>query len=244
MGLTLKWSRGKEEKLKLEIMKGPPLIVRPDITIMQNTVLTLLLTAVLAPVAYSATAGVPPELESTEFSKADITPCPACLCAAPTGEVFVGVDLLGSLGKGPGKGRIVRLIDTDNDGVVDKHSVFAKVDNPRGLISVGTKLWVLHTVIPESTGKLTGMHVSIFEDKNWDGVADGPGKILLSNVSPPKHNQDRGADHTTNGFRLGIDGWIYVAGGDFGFMDAVGSDGRHLQHRFFCFITPQNLWSF
>ena len=228
MGLTLKWPRGKEEKLKLEIMKGPPLIVRPDITIMQNTVLTLLLTAVLASVAFSATAGVPPELESTEFSKSDITPCPACLCAAPTGELFVGVDLLGSLGKGPGKGRIVRLVDTDNDGVADKHSVFAKVDNPRGLISVGTKLWVLHTVIPESTGKLTGMHVSLFEDKDWDGVADGPGKILLSNVSPPKHNQDRGADHTTNGFRLGIDGWIYIAVGDFGIHGAKGTDGTEL----------------
>ena len=225
MGLTLMWPRSKEEKLKLEIMKGPTLIVRPDITIMQNTVLTLLLTAVLASVAFSATAGVPPELESTEFSKADITPCPACLCAAPTGELFVGVDLLGSLGKGPGKGRIVRLVDKDNDGVADKHSVFAKVDNPRGLISVGTKLWVLHTVIPESTGKLTGMHVSLFEDKDWDGVADGPGKILLSNVSPPKHNQDRGADHTTNGFRLGIDGWIYIAVGDFGIHFIGNSSG-------------------
>ena len=30
---------------------------------------------------------------------------------------------------------------------------------------------------------------------------------------------------------MGIDGWLYIAGGDFGFMDAVGTDGKHLQHR-------------
>ena len=30
---------------------------------------------------------------------------------------------------------------------------------------------------------------------------------------------------------MGIDGWIYIAGGDFGFMNAKGTDGRELQHR-------------
>jgi putative heme-binding domain-containing protein len=157
----------------------------------------LFLAAVVAPVSLFAKAEVPAELESTEFSGPAITPCPACLCAAPTGEVFVGVDLLGSLGKGPGKGRVVRLIDKNNDGTADEHTVFVEVDNPRGLISVGTSLYVLHTVIPASTGKLTGMHVTVFEDKDWDGKADGPGKRLISDISPPKHNQDRGADHTT-----------------------------------------------
>ena len=48
-------------------------------------------------------AQTPPELESVRFSGPELTPCPACICAAPTGEVFVGVDMLGSLGKGPGK---------------------------------------------------------------------------------------------------------------------------------------------
>ncbi|MGI9241914.1 MAG: DUF7133 domain-containing protein, partial [Verrucomicrobiales bacterium] len=43
--------------------------------------------------------------------------------------------------------------------------------------------------------------------------------------------KDRPADHTTNGLDMGIDGWLYVAGGDFGFMKAVGTDGRQLQHR-------------
>ena len=100
-----------------------------------------------------------------------------------------------------------------------------EVDNPRGLISIGRKLYILHTVIPASTGKLEAMHLSVFEDRDWDGVADGEGKVLVSDVSPPKHNQARGADHTTNGIRLGIDGWIYIAVGDFGIVGARGTDG-------------------
>jgi len=175
-----------------------------------------------------STAQVPAELVATKFSGSDVTPCPACLCAAPTGEVFVGVDLNGSLGKGPSKGRVVRLIDTDHDGVADSHTVYADIDNPRGLISVGTQLFVLHTVIPKKTGKLEAMHLSVLEDKNWDGVADGPPKRLISGISVPKHNQDRGADHTTNSIAMGIDGWIYIAVGDFGFVGAKGVDGKDI----------------
>ena len=176
----------------------------------------------------TATAAVPDELESSRFSGPDVTPCPACLCAAPTGEVFVGVDLNGSLGKGAGKGRIMRLVDSDHDGKADSSTTYADIDNPRGLISVGTKLYVLHTVIPKDTGILEAMHLSVLEDKDWDGKADGPPKQLISNISVPKHNQARGADHTTNGIAMGIDGWIYVAVGDFGFVGAKGADGTEL----------------
>ncbi len=193
-----------------------------------KSILTRLSLAVGGLFAHSLAAQTPPELESVRFSGPELTPCPACLCAAPTGEVFVGVDMLGSLGKGPGKGKIVRLVDADGDGNPEKSTIFTKIDNPRGLISIGRKLYILHTVIPASTGKLEAMHLSVFEDKDWDGVADGEGKILVSNVSPPRHNQARGADHTTNGIRLGIDGWIYIAVGDFGIVGARGTDGREL----------------
>jgi len=193
-----------------------------------KSILTGLSLATGVLLAHSLGAQTPPELESVRFSGPELTPCPACLCAAPTGEVFVGVDMLGSLGKGPGKGKIVRLVDADGDGKPEKSTVFAKIDNPRGLISIGRKLYILHTVIPASSGKLEAMHLSVLEDKDWDGVADGEGKILVSNVSPPKHNQARGADHTTNGIRLGIDGWIYIAVGDFGIVGARGTDGREL----------------
>ncbi len=176
----------------------------------------------------AASVANPTDLSFSKFSGSDVTPSPACICAAATGEVFVGVDLLGSLGKGPGKGSVVRLVDTDHDGKADSHTVFAMIDNPRGLISMGDKLYVLHTVIPADTGKLTGMHLSVLEDKNRDGIADGPPKHLIKDISVAKHNQDRGADHTTNGISMGIDGWIYIAVGDFGFVDATGTDGTKL----------------
>jgi len=175
----------------------------------------------------AATAN-PSDLKFTKFAGSDLAPSPACLSVAATGEVYVGVDLLGSLGKGPGKGRIVRLVDTDQDGIADKHTIYAEIDNPRGLISLGDKLYVLHTVIPKETGILSAMHLSVLEDKNGDGIADGPPKILIQDISVAKHNQDRGADHTTNGIRMGIDGWIYIAVGDFGFVNAKGTDGTIL----------------
>ncbi len=170
----------------------------------------------------------PKDLVATKFADQTLVPSPACLCASPYGEVYVGVDLNGSLGKGAGKGRIVKLIDADNDGVADSHTIFAEMDNPRGLTAVGDQLFVLHTVIPAETDIMTGMHLSVLEDKDRDGVADGPGKVLIKNISTLKHNQDRGADHTTNGIRMGIDGWIYIAVGDFGFVDAVGADGKKM----------------
>src|SRR3546814_14519280 len=74
-----------------------------------------------------------------------LTPSPACLAVAPTGEVFVGVDMIGSLGKDPGRGSIVRMVDCNNDGVMDSHTEFAAVDNPRGILPLGDRLFVLHT---------------------------------------------------------------------------------------------------
>ncbi|RZK64485.1 MAG: heme-binding protein, partial [Pedobacter sp.] len=164
----------------------------------------------------------------TNFAASDLTPSPACLAVAATGEVFVGVDRIGSLGKEPGKGSIVKLIDSDNDGKVDKHTIFAQVDNPRGIISLGDKVYVLHTTFNKETGIATGMDLVVFVDKNNDGVADGAPEPLIQNISSPKFIQSRGTDHATNGIRMGIDGWIYIAAGDFGFYNAVDRDGTKL----------------
>ncbi|MDE0897043.1 MAG: hypothetical protein OSB10_10720, partial [Planctomycetota bacterium] len=38
-------------------------------------------------------------ITQVRFSSHDVTPSPACLAVAATGEVFVGVDQIGSLGK-------------------------------------------------------------------------------------------------------------------------------------------------
>ena len=71
-------------------------------------------------------------------------------------------------------------------------------------------------------------HLSAFIDHDGDGVADEQ-KILVKNLA--FGYDKRPADHTTNGLSIGVDGWLYVAGGDFGFIDAEGSDGRKLTHR-------------
>lgn len=177
-------------------------------------------TTVLAP-------DFPPDLRVTNFTGPDLTPSPACLAVAPTGEVFVGVDKQGSLGKKPNMGAIVRLVDQDNDGKVDQHTTFARVDNPRGIIALGDQVFVLHAAFsPE--GKATGMDLVVFDDKNADGVADGPSKPLVEHISNVKFIQERGVDHATNGIRMGIDGWIYIAVGDFGFHDAVDRSGKKL----------------
>ncbi len=169
----------------------------------------------------------PSDLEAKRFSGPDVAPCPACLCASAQGDVFVGVDLNGSLGKGPGKGRIVKLVDRDRDGVADSHTVFAEVNNPRGLISVGTRLFVLHTAY-DGSRKSTGMDLVVFDDANGDGVADGPPGMLVRGICSAASINARGTDHSTNGIRMGIDGWIYIAVGDFGFHDATGTDGTKL----------------
>ena len=170
----------------------------------------------------------PDGLTMTPFAGPHITPSPAVLAVTPTGEVYVGVDKMGSLGKEPGKGSIVKLIDSNNDGKIDNHTEYAKVNNPRGIIANGDQLFVLHANFSEQTGKATGMDLVVFEDKNGDGIADGPSKPLIENISSPKFIQDRGVDHATNGIRMGIDGWIYIAVGDFGFYNAVDREGTKL----------------
>lgn len=170
----------------------------------------------------------PEELTVTNFSSADLTPSPACLAVAPTGEVYVGVDMIGSLGKKPGKGSIVRLVDSDNDGKMDRHTTYAMVDNPRGILPVGDRLYVLHTQFSKETGIASGMDLVVFEDKNQDGIADGPSSPIIEHISSPKFLQSRGTDHATNGIRMGIDGWIYIAVGDFGFHNATDRSGKKL----------------
>jgi putative heme-binding domain-containing protein len=167
-------------------------------------------------------------LQIENIAGPDIVPSPACLAVAPTGEVYVGVDMMGSLGKEPGKGSIVRLVDSDNDGTYETHTEFVKVDNPRGIMVVSDQVYVLHTVFDESTGEAARMDLVVFEDKDLDGVADGPPNPLIKNICSPASLRSRGTDHATNGIRMGIDGWIYIAVGDFGFHEAEDRSGKKM----------------
>ena len=163
----------------------------------------------------------------SNFAGPDLVPSPSCLAVAATGEVYIGVDMIGSLGKTPGKGKIVRLVDSNRDGLMDSHTVFAELDNPRGIIAMGEKVYVLHTVFGTDSLAIN-MDLVVLEDKNADGIADGPSQPLIKNISNQKSLRSRGTDHSTNGIRMGIDGWIYIAVGDFGFFEAEDRTGKKL----------------
>lgn len=201
----------------------------PPTSFFMKSVLRKLITAVsvVAALVRVNADSIPSDLELKRFAGPEVVPSPACLCVSAQGDVYAGIDLNGSLGKGPGKGRIVKLVDKNRDGVADAHTVFAEVDNPRGLAMVGTRLFVLHTAFG-ADGKSTGMNLSVLDDTNGDGIADSPAKVLVKGICSAKSINDRGTDHSTNGIRMGIDGWIYIAVGDFGFTDATGIDGRKL----------------
>lgn len=158
------------------------------------------------------------QFDVTIFGQPPEVNYPVCLAAAATGEVFVGVDEQGSLGKQPGRGKVLRCVDADGDGVADQTNVFVKIDHPRGLIYDAGSLWVLHPPF-----------LSVHHDDDLDGVADRS-ETLITGISTDQVNR-RGADHTTNGIRMGIDGWIYIAVGDFGFSEATAADGTKLGRR-------------
>jgi len=171
-----------------------------------------------APAATISDVKAPDGFNVTLFGAPPTVNYPACLTAAPTGEVFVGVDEQGSLGKEKGRGKVLRCIDADGDGVADKINEFARMDHPRGLIYDNGSLWVLHPPL-----------LSVYHDDDLDGVADRS-ETLVTGISTDQVEK-RGADHTTNGIRMGIDGWIYIAVGDFGFTQAKGKDGTTLGRR-------------
>ena len=160
----------------------------------------------------------PPGFTVSLFAAPPRVGYPVTVSVAPDGAVFVAVDEQGSLGRTPGGGRVVRCIDDDGDGKADRVNVFAKMDHPRGLIAQDGKVWVLHP--PK---------LSVFRDEDGDGVSDRQ-EVLVSGLTTSLIDE-RGGDHTTNGIRMGLDGWIYIAVGDYGFHGARGKDGTTLSQR-------------
>ncbi|MEM0969687.1 MAG: family 16 glycoside hydrolase, partial [Verrucomicrobiota bacterium] len=149
------------------------------------------------------------------FAMAPEINCPVSVVAEPGGAVYALCDGNAGLGRLPNQGRVYRLIDEDDDGKADMATKFIPdIDTPRGGHFLGDTLYLVHPP-----------HISSFRDLDGDGVADEH-KVLASGFGHDIHWK-RGGDHTTNDLRVGIDGWIYVALGDFG-ADAVGSDGSRV----------------
>ena len=161
---------------------------------------------------------VAPGFEARLFAIPPKVNYPVAIACEPTGAVYVAVDEQGSLGRTPGGGKILRCTDRDGDGKVDEVTVFAKVDHPRGIAYRNGKVWVMH---PPT--------LSVFEDTDVDGVSDKQEDLVTGLTT----NQitDRGGDHTTNGVRMGIDGWLYIGVGDYGIKQAKGKDGRTITLR-------------
>lgn len=161
----------------------------------------------------------PPEFNATVFASPPDISYPIFVSAAPDGTLFVGCDENGSLDREPGRGRVVMCQDTNGDGRADRFTTFAKPDSPRGVA------W------DQSTRTLYVMHppfLTAYHDDNNSGVANRQ-EDLISGLG---FTLDfRGADHTINGIRIGIDGWIYIACGDYGAVKATGKDGRSFQLR-------------
>jgi putative heme-binding domain-containing protein len=164
-----------------------------------------------------ATVKAPSGFAVKVFAAPPIVNYPTCITAALTGELFVCVDRNASLQTDPEMGSILRLVDRDKDGQADEYTVFATLDSPRGAVFDGETLYVTHPPF-----------LSALRDRDGDGVADET-KTLVRGLG---FGLDfRGADHTTNGIEFGPDGWLYIAVGDYGFVKAIGADGRELQMR-------------
>src|SRR5436190_12679037 len=135
------------------------------------------------------------------------------MAAAPDGRVFVGEDEYNTQPKREqGLSRVKLCIDSNNDGVADKFTVFAdKLNSPQGMTFVGDTLFVVHAPL-----------LTAFRDSNGDGVADVR-EDLITGLGPIPEGL---VHHVPSGLRIGIDGWLYISIGDKGIVKATGKDGR------------------
>ncbi|HIL71559.1 MAG TPA: hypothetical protein EYG38_17135 [Verrucomicrobia bacterium] len=155
---------------------------------------------------------IAPGFKLETFARPPEATYPVSVAASPEGAVFVSVDLNSSLDRKPDRGKIIRCEDTDGDGVADRYTDFVpNIDSPRGLCFVGETLYVVHPPFLTS-----------FKDLDGDGIADERDTLITGLGFDLSF---RGADHTSNGVRMGIDGWLYLAIGDYGFLKAVAKDG-------------------
>ena len=179
---------------------------------------------------------LPEGYAATVFALPPMGGYPTSVSAAVDGTIFVAIDENGSLGRdrnpapgveGPKDGRIpgkvVRMRDIDGDGRADEFKTFCEVESPRGVIwdaPSGTAPGTLYVMHPPN--------LTAYTDTDGDGKSDQQEDILTGLGFDLNF---RGADHTTNGCRLAIDGFIYIAVGDYGFVNARAKDGTTLTNR-------------
>lgn len=93
--------------------------------------------------------------------------------------------------------RIMLLEDTDNDGKMDKSSVFIdKLRLPRMILCVGKELLVNET---------NTYNINAYKDSNGDGMADQK-RLVYQNKAIDTKN----LEHQRSGLDWNVDNWIYV----------------------------------
>lgn len=173
----------------------------------------LLVAALVASVSTSVFADdSQPALIQTRFAEAPQITSPTGVSVSPGGVVFVSCDPNGVTNTKRLAGKVVRCEDTDGDGRADKFSTFIDaIDSPRGSCYVGDTLYLMQPPM-----------LVAWQDLNHDGVAETR-TTLVTNLG--QGLKTGGVIHGPNGVRMGIDGWLYLAIGDQGCLDATGTDG-------------------
>jgi len=168
---------------------------------------------------------------------------PLAITFAADGSLYVAesVDYPNELvlpGEGRGHDRIVRLADTDGDGVADSRSVFAE-----GL-SIPT------SILPHAGGLIVAQapEILFLADDDGDGKADRREVLSTGWGTRDTHS---GPSSLT----WGLDGWVYGMVGYSGFQGTVGGERIRFGQGFFRFLpdgskleflrsTNNNSWGF
>ena len=140
---------------------------------------------------------------------------PSCLAVSPGGAVFIGEDPYNVRANKSKTGTIKKFVDTKGEGKADKATVFAENTNgPRGMCYVDGTLYVV-----------AAPTLIAYKD-------DGSGKAASEDVLISGYGftpEQLAPDHSEAGVRMAIDGWLYLAVGDQGFLKAVSKDKIELQ---------------
>lgn len=100
-------------------------------------------------------------------------------------------------GESEPQNRIMLLEDTDNDGRMDKSSVFIdQLVTPRMLLCIGNELLVNET---------NTFNIYAYKDTNGDGKADGKRAVFQTDIKAYGN-----VEHQRSGLDWNIDNWIYV----------------------------------